>query len=438
MKKQLKKSKLVYIIFAAVLVVLAAAAIIYVFNVLSEYEASQPEKEIERQLEKITGNAKKGTLDSIVSFEGEDGGFEITEEEKKRFISALSSDKLTYKLMSGSSDGSALTYSVSDEADSLLYIKLKSLSEKTKLSLFTYSEWKTEEVNAALFNLSVSLPPSITVKLNGNVLQGSPSSEDPQKLLYNISAFGKPKLVISDGFGNELECKESTKIDITEYTVTIPDNYTLKIGGNEVDSNTAEASDNPDYSNVAEYCSDMPKLLTYSCAVLKNEAEIEITDPMGQPAQFDKSKNVVKITEQPSYSDSVPEELLANIDPTRAAKDWSLFLTQDLNGANYGFNIVASYLDENSYLYDVAWKYANGIDITFTSPHSYPTFADEKISNYIRYTDSCFSCDVFFNKNMLLNTGTLVTDTMNSTFFFVNIGTADAPKWIITDIKEII
>lgn len=438
MKKHISKFKLVYIIFVALLAALAAAAVFYAVSVLKDYEACQPEKEIERQLEDIVRLAKSGSVDNAVSFAGDDEAYEITAEEKERFVSALANGELTYKIREGSSDGTALTYSVADKNGILLFIKLKSLSETTKLSLFTYSDWKTEEVKAALFSLSVSLPPSITVNLNGSSLTGSPAADGSGKLLYNISAFGTPELSVSDAFGNVLECSDSAKIDITEYNVTIPDNFTLTVNGKTASPHTAETRNNPIYANVAEYCSDMPKLLTYSCAVLQKEANIEILDPIGQPVKYEMDANTVTITDQPSYSNSLPDELLEQIDPMRAAKDWSLFLTKDLSGANYGFNTIAAYLGEDSYLYEVAWKYANGIDITFTSTHSFPEFANEKISNYIRYTESCFSCDIFFNKKMLLNTGSLVTDTMNSTFYFVNTGTADSPKWIITDIKEII
>lgn len=436
MKKQVKKFKIVYIVYVALLLILAAFAVFYVVSVLKDYESYQPEREVERQLKIIAELAKGGSVDSVVSY-GDDS-FEITSEEKARLADALAKDTLSYKIEGGSSDGSALTYSVAGGEDTLLYIKLKSVSETTKLSLFTYSVWETEEIKAVLSNYSLSLPPSVKVTLNGEELIGSVSSEEPEKLVYNISAFGTPKLLVSDTVGNVLECTSGTKIDISEYKITIPDNFTLKIDGREVSPLTAQKRENPSYVNVSEYCGDMPELLDFECAVLGSEPLIEIYDTVGNSIEYEMEENTVSVTEQPSYSDIPPEELLSYIDPMSAAKDWSLFLTKDLSGSNYGFGTLAKYLAEGSYLYDVAWKYANGIDITFTSNHSFPSFTDEKLSNYIRYTENCFSCDIFFNKHMVLGSGSHVIDTMNSRFYFVNNGTADTPNWVIVDIREII
>lgn len=436
MKNRSKKFKIIYIVYVAILLVLAAWAIFYVMSVLKDYESYQPEKEIERQLEKIVSLAQSDSVDSVISYGGD--SFEITDEEKERLVSVLAKDKLSYKIEGGSSDGSTLTYSVSDNDNTLLYIKLKSLSETTKLSLFTYSEWKTEEVRAALSNYSLLLPPSVKVALNGKELTGSVSPDDPEKLVYNVSAFGSPKLTVSDTVGNVLECRDDSKIDISEYKITLPDNFSLKVNGKEVSPDIAQKTDNPSYVNVSEYCGNMPKLLLFDCAVLGSEPLIEIFDPMGNAMEYEPEENTVVITEQPSYADAPPQELLAYIDPMSAAKDWSLFLTKDLEGANYGFSTLAKYLAEGSYLYDVAWNYANGIDITFTSNHDYPYFSDESLSNFIRYTEDCFSCDVFFNKHMDLSSGSHVVDTMNSRFYFVNNGSAEAPDWIIADIKEII
>lgn len=436
MKKQGKKFKIAYIIYVVLLLVIAAAAVFYVISVLKDYESYQPEREIERQIKNIAELAGGGSVDSIVSY-GDDA-FEIDSEEKARLASALAKENLSYKIKGGSSDGSSLTYSIADGEETLLYIKLKSVSETTKLSLFTYSVWETEEITAALSHYTLSLPPSVKVTLNGKELTGTVSEEEPNKLVYNISAFGSPRLSVSDITGNVLDCAGTEKIDISEYKITVPDNFSLKIGGREVSPEIAQKTENPTYVNVSEYCGDMPELLVYDCGVLGKNPEIEIFDPMGNAVEYDMDGNTVLITEQPSYSDNPPEELTAQIDPMRAAKDWSLFLTQDLSGAYYGFYTLAQYLAEGSYLYDVAWKYANGMDITFTSVHSYPSFSDEKLTNYIRYTENCFSCDIFFNKHMDLNSGSHVVDTMNSRFYFVNNGTAEAPNWIIADIREII
>ena len=53
-------------------------------------------------------------------------------------------------------------------------------------------------------------------------------------------------------------------------------------------------------------------------------------------------------------------------------------------------------------MYKRIYDWAHGIDITFTSRHTLknPTFTNEKLSNFVIYSDKAFSVDVTLEKNM--------------------------------------
>ena len=121
------------------------------------------------------------------------------------------------------------------------------------------------------------------------------------------------------------------------------------------------------------------------------------------------------------------------------AQNWSLFLTQDAS-----FSRIRDYLIPDSYQYEVARKYATGLEMTFTSRHTLenPAFTGNSVTNFTWITDDCFSVDISFVKHMRLWYGTAVDDAMNDRFYFVRYDdTADGvenPAWKLVSMKEIL
>jgi hypothetical protein len=140
----------------------------------------------------------------------------------------------------------------------------------------------------------------------------------------------------------------------------------------------------------------------------------------------------------------VPESVAAEVNVLKVAEDWSRLMSKDLAGSAYGFYNYAPNLIEGSYLYEVARKWVNSIDITFTSTHTLmnPPFTNETVRNFTWLTDNCFSVDISFDKHMLLSSGMQVTDSMNSRFHFVKYDSTndwvDNPTWKLVNIKEIV
>jgi len=118
-------------------------------------------------------------------------------------------------------------------------------------------------------------------------------------------------------------------------------------------------------------------------------------------------------------------------------------MTGDLEGSKKGFGTMKNYLIEDSYLYDVAYKWVTTKDSTYTPKHTLnsPPFTEEKVSDFVSYGDNIFSCNIYFVKHMHLTSRDMdVDDVMNSTFFFMNYDDTedgeDNPQWVIIDIQE--
>lgn len=104
------------------------------------------------------------------------------------------------------------------------------------------------------------------------------------------------------------------------------------------------------------------------------------------------------------------------------------------------FSQISSMLLQDSYQYDVAKKYATGVDITFTSAHTLknPPFTEEKVTNYVRISPNCFSVDISFVKHMSVGAGKAVDDAMNDRFYYVRVDDENGGKWKLAGMKEIV
>lgn len=113
----------------------------------------------------------------------------------------------------------------------------------------------------------------------------------------------------------------------------------------------------------------------------------------------------------------------------------------------HGLDIVQKYFIKNSDYYNHAYEWATGDDIDFTSIHTITGFANEQISDFSRYSENCFSCKVYFEKNMNLyfeqKYAGRRTDIFNSIMYFVYIDDTpdngiNDPHWAIAVMYDVI
>jgi len=150
--------------------------------------------------------------------------------------------------------------------------------------------------------------------------------------------------------------------------------------------------------------------------------------------KWDKNQPVWDIASLKSGA-PLPEDISNTVDVLNIAQTWSLFMSADIPSNDRGFQKMSQYLIKDSYLYTVAYKWVNSIDYTFISKHTLqnPAFTNVTIENYKKITDTCFSVDIGFNKNMIV-LGAPLVNTMHSTFTFVKYN----DQWKLVQIKEIV
>ena len=218
------------------------------------------------------------------------------------------------------------------------------------------------------------------------------------------------------------EIKPHLERGIIYYDVVIPSNYKLYVDDVLIKDFISEK----EYPNMKFMYdnSDMPKIRTYQVNNLKGIEKIKITNFLDEEVKVEKKGYVYNLDEYVIGKDTYEEALKylkGEVDVLNMAKMWSLFLTNDLNGNRNGFDNLSNYLIRGSELYKRAYKWATGVDITFTSKHTLDkrAFSNEKIFNFKIYDSNLFSCDVYLEKLMHIeNKRQVVKDIMNDTIYF--------------------
>lgn len=217
------------------------------------------------------------------------------------------------------------------------------------------------------------------------------------------------------------------------YEVEIPSNYTLLVDGNVYENYTKE--ENIKDLEFMYYNDSMPKIRTYEIKNLETSVTIEVENFKGEKVTL-KQEGIHYTLEEgikvASYEEA--KSFIGEIDIETIAKNWSLFLTKDLDGGNYGFQTFKKYLIEGTDMYKQAYNWAHSIDITFTSSHTLknPPFANVRIENFVIYGDSAFSCEVYLEKNMVVK-NEAQTDIMHDMLSFIKVD----GKWKLMNIKGI-
>ncbi len=501
--------KLAFPIYAGILALLVALALIYVNSVLNEYENEHPKRHLENALTLLRQEAEDGSLwekEGVPSMSG--GEFEASKDPKADFIKLLGevteftsanwindtecsygvvSDGITiaeitlrkigapvtklaiigiqkYELVSYVPVVHTYTLTLPDDValgtDISITVNGISLTEKdaekteSGKTVFTFSdiytkpdvkitdnkgnssfgripEEETGEIEYDSTFYTLTLPDTLKVIVDKNELEGE-SAEDG-RLCYRIRLAAKAKVEISDLFGNTVEYNGTSSVPLTCYTLMTSDGCTVTVDGKEVPDRVMEISANPEYKNFADLVPDLPRLPVYNIVVLKDGAEVKVTDRDGEAVPLESGKTVQDLTgiSAPEPEIKVPQNIAEEVNVLRILEDWSLFMSCDLD-----FNSLSKHLIKDSYQYNIAYKYNYSIDRTFTSIHTLkdPAFSDEEVTNFVWLTDDCFSVDIRFVKHMIV-AGKGLDDEMNERCYFAKDSSG---KWKLVGMKEVI
>lgn len=435
-----KKSFLIfYLVLILVLAGLGFAAVNYVSSVLAEYEAAQPDKMAVDCAEEIHNAAKEKHLDKVLSFAAVKREIDISDEEYERFQQEIANGTLSVKKSSETDQGkNVLCYNILlNDGSTVAKYKIKSMGQETKLAIFPIEKWKQQSLEATMYSEEFSLPSSVTVTLNGERASGTPS-EDGSTVSYRLCSITEPDIVISDALGNSVPYSNEGKYSFKQYKLTLPSDFTVA-GKEPIAPTSEEKTPIEELNRLYDIFPDIPVLYSYDLIVMENkDYSLTVIDNNGQNVDISEMGDVISITSL-SGGEAVTDKIENPPDPLEMAKQWSLFMTKDLNGDKYGFYTMAKYLFKDSEMYKRAWEWATGPDITYTSLHTlaYPPFTKEEVKNYITYSDKCFSCEIFLEKPLYLKFGGTAIDTIHSVFYFGLMDDTDNgiddPHWGIID-----
>lgn len=352
-----KKFKKFLIGYVIVLAMLMIIFLCYVINSLHTYENLQ----VENFLCKVVSNLP----DYLDVNKMQISKFEDSNVNAKNAISKyLKSADLKYTLNSESLDLTNPVYDVYANDELILHAKLNGEKKVTRLAILTFQDWKLDE---------------ITVSENG---------------IYTCN-------------------------------IEAPSNFKVYVNGKQVtEKEKTEGGLDEGLTELAKYA-EIPYMTKYTINNLLSTPEIKIEDENGKEIEYVQDKNTFKVGLEFKEFDNKQEaskNLKGDIDVEQVAKDWSLYLTNDLSGKLHGFYNINKYLIKNSNMWDYAYKWATNVDITFISSHilDNPTFTNVKISNFKIYNDKAFCCDVYLEKNLILNKAgnKKFQDKMNERMYF--------------------
>lgn len=366
-KKTKSKFWFGYRIFVGVLALLFVVMCIAVWNTMKKYEAAQPEKYVEKVVQKI----EDGNFEDVTYTSGADNKFEPNLDYKKEFESLVAGKELDFKISADSYDSLKPKYDILIGEEKVATVNLKSVKEYKKMAILVLSEWEVDSiepvVKAGNYEIKVTLPMNYEAEINGVKLSEEELSGEA---------------VVMEGFDYVKEYVEAPKT-VTYVVKGLANVPELKVNGKVIEADKITVKDNK-YSYVANY-----------------EAQ------------------------------EMPAELRDYV--LNAAKKYSNYFSRDLEGCRESTAPIADIFPAGSYYIQMAEKYRQE-DMWMYSAHSAPVFTNEKVSNYVVYSDDCFSVEVAFDKTMVLTlNGNERLDKNNQVYYYVKID----GKWLIADMHNI-
>jgi len=299
----------------------------------------------------------------------------------------LNSEEITYKLQEDGASDKHPTYDIYVGKEKVFELKLNGDEKENRLGLLTFNKWKTENIKAKIENG-----------------------------LYTCN-------------------------------VLVPNDHEVYVNDKKLgEEQIKEKVQNEGLAQISKYV-EIPYIVKYEVSNLLKEPNVKILDKSGTEVKYSKEGNTIS-KDLDFISVATEEEAKTHItkelDILKVAKDWSLYLTDDLNGRLHGFYNISKYLIKDSDIEKFAYNWATGVDITFVSNHTLlnPTFTNEKVSNFEIYNENAFSCEIYLQKNLkLVSGGKKIEDKMNERMYFAYYdGTNDGknnPEWKLVNMQSV-
>ncbi len=333
---------------------------------------------------------------------------------------------------------------------SLHVVKSLKMYEKNQVHTFIKHELRTNKsLGDTGFELSeFESSKDIKAALSALVDNSQLTIKEKESGHYRISADGMDIMDITLEEGKKVtrlgilsfnilstkEIKFLSEKGIYSYVIKVPSNFVIEVNGKMVgDVHKSKVENLDGYIGIKS--DKVPKINVYELAGFINKPEIIIKNGKGEVVEGVLKDNVISALDYHSTNDDkeAMDLLVKPMDVMALAKDYSLFMTNDLGGSMRGFSKLEKFFIKDSDMYNLARGWATGVDITFVSAHTFknPMFTNESLTNFKVYNNEAFSVQVHLEKNMIVS-GKDRVDTMNDEWFFVY-----EDGWKLVDMKYI-
>lgn len=271
------------------------------------------------------------------------------------------------------------------------------------------------ELVAKLLDVTINVPASFEVSVNGSVLTEkyiTGKSEQNQYLQYMLKEedktslallntyevhqlASKPEVKVKDDSGKLLECTYNAQtqtfdVGFKVYTFEIPSNYTVYVNGKEITASdnwkTEQNLEIAELGNIPKEYFAAPLMNTYKVAVVSGELEVTAKNYKGDTVNLKYDEKSMTY-----YGDFAVSESLQNSYKEIAingAKKYASFMSNDVSMSNFLSGIISStkmYKDMSEYR---QYWYTDHDSTKFENIEAY----DLKV-----YGENCFSCAVYFD-----------------------------------------
>lgn len=359
MAKHGKKSWYVksLLIYSCILLALSITAWIYVYNTMVSYENGIVDVYMNKLIKEMKTEVEAGNSKKYFEIKNVSNAYEKNVSLEDGY-KQLFKGHLTYKKVKGEEN----TYNLLSDGFIFAKVKLDGSKKINRLLILNYPEWKVDEV-----------------------------------------------ISYADG-------------GFYTYDFYVKDTYKVTLNGVEIQKEDLVKSEElPGLKEGYTYV-NLPRLNHYTVKGLTFKPNVEIKDENGKEVkpQFEDSTYTASDFYETDNFEEAKNLLQGNPNPVFIAKEWSNFLTAEYDmEAGRGFNHVSPYLIEGTQMYQKGLAWATNVDITFTSVHTLDSIDNEKISNIVVYSDSAFSCDVYFEKNMTLIDKQKRQEVFNEKMYFI-------------------
>ena len=342
-KKPMSLYKKSLLIYTGIIVILVITLLVYVSMCIKEYDKYDLDNYIKNSVADLSNKDFVNIIDDKALAVSKYENFKS----KKDIIKAIDKSleetkKITYKEVTDESTAKKPVYDIYYNGRKVLKIKLANKGQIQKIKLLNYTKWEVVDVKSYI-----------------------------EKGLYEVKA-------------------------------NIPEDYKLYINGKEVKDKVE--SENKSLALFSQY-TEVKKYNDYEITGLIKKPKVVIKDANGKEVKPNVKDDLYSVEENYFKTDDntvAQSKIVEEFDVLKFAEKYSLFLTNDLSGSYHGFSQMRNYVIEGTDMYKRIYDWAHGVDITFTSKHTLknPTFTNEKLSNFVIYSDKAFTVDVTLEKNM--------------------------------------